>query len=287
MAIEHRRRFVRRTPIVAAAAVLALAAACSSSGTKSSSSTTVAKSSSSGTVAKPPAAATTAGVIVGSANGKSPCEKALPVAASPGEVGTGTGGSGGTADAEHGPRGALVQLPLTHAERTQLAAQMNQAATTWSKYPTVKQAEAAGYAESTPYVPCIGAHYTNVGLAGSFNPATPSELLYDGTTPDSKLVGLSYLVNHNDGPPPGFAGPNDHWHQHNANGGLCLKGGLVVGGEETTQAECAARGGHKTILANIWMLHAWIVPGWECSWGVFSGECPELGGKIGVNAWTS
>ena len=28
-------------------------------------------------------------------------------------------------------------------------------------------------------------HYTNTSLAGSFNPATPSELLYDGTTPDA------------------------------------------------------------------------------------------------------
>ena len=22
-------------------------------------------------------------------------------------------------------------------------------------------------------------------------------------------------------------------------------------------------------------------PGWECSWGVFAGECAELGGRIG------
>ena len=43
-------------------------------------------------------------------------------------------------------------------------------------------------------MPCIGAHYTNFGLVGTFNPAAPSELLYDGTTPDSKIVGLSYLV---------------------------------------------------------------------------------------------
>ena len=34
-------------------------------------------------------------------------------------------------------------------------------------------------------------------------------------------------------PPDGFAGTNDHWHQHNANGGLCFgKGGTVIGGEE-------------------------------------------------------
>jgi hypothetical protein len=33
------------------------------------------------------------------------------------------------------------------------------------------------------------------------------------------------------------------------------------------------------------MLHDWIVPGWECSWGVFAGECPELGGRNGGTAW--
>ena len=139
--------------------------------------------------------------------------------------------------------------------------------------------------DSTTYVPCIGAHYTNEAYAGSFDPSHPSELLYDGTAPDSKIVGLSYLVNHPNGPPPGFAGPNDHWHQHNANGGLCLKGGYVVGGEADTPAQCAAAGGHKALLINIWMLHAWVVPGYECTWGVFSGECPQLGGRLGGNAF--
>jgi hypothetical protein len=33
------------------------------------------------------------------------------------------------------------------------------------------------------------------------------------------------------------------------------------------------------------MVHDWIVPGWECSWGVFAGECPELGGVTGKTAW--
>jgi hypothetical protein len=232
-------------------------------------------------------------VIPGSATGRSPCEKAAPVPASPGQVGAGGGGSSKDASAaevaanEHGERGMVVQQPLTHAERVALEAQMTLARSVATKYPTVKDALAAGYMMSTPYVPCIGAHYTNFRLAGTFDPATPSELLYDGTTPDSKIVGLSYLVWHPGGPPPGFAGPNDHWHQHNANGGLCLRGGVVIGGEETSRQECAARGGRKSLLIDIWMLHAWIVPGFECSWGVFSGECPELGGRMCTNAWDS
>jgi hypothetical protein len=227
-------------------------------------------------------------VIAGTATGRSPCEIAAPTPASPGQVGAGSGG-GSNASAvagEHGGRGMVVQTPLTAAERVLLEQQMAQARSVIAKYPTVKDAEAAGYAMSTPYVPCIGAHYTNVGLIMKFDPAAPSELLYDGTKPDSKIVGLSYLVYHKGGPPEGFAGANDHWHQHNANGGLCFgKSGVVIGGEEESRAECAAKGGQKRELTDIWMAHAWVVPGFECTWGVFAGECPELGGKIGGSAW--
>jgi hypothetical protein len=229
-------------------------------------------------------------VITATATGTSPCEQSAPTPASPGEVGGGTGGS--TSDvsvlvAEHGARGMVEQDPLTEAQRMELQAQMTEADTVVARYPTVATALAAGYQQSTTYVPCIGAHYTKVSLAGSFNPSEPSELLYDGTTPESKIVGLSYLVFHPGGAPPGFVGPNDHWHQHNANGGLCMKGQFVVGGEIDTPAQCAAAGGHKALLLDVWMLHAWVVPGFDCYWGVFSGECPELGGRLGGNAFQS
>ena len=99
--------------------------------------------------------------------------------------------------------------------------------------------------------------------------------------PDAKIIGLSYLIVH-DGPPEGFAGPNDVWHQHASNGGLCLdKAGVVIGGERISEATCKARGGYKAGLENIWMVHDWVAPGWECSWGVFAAECPELGGRPG------
>jgi hypothetical protein len=234
--------------------------------------------------------ATDVRVIPGSADGTSPCEEAAPTPASPGEVGAGAGGSdkvNSKADVEaeeHGVRGKVQPVALTPAEQSILDAQIAVAKQVAMEFPTVKDAEAAGYSESTVYVPCIGAHYTNVGLAAKFDPAHPSELLYTGTSPDSKIVGLSYLVWHSGGPPPGFAGANDRWHQHNANGGLCLKGGLVVGGESSTRQECAAAGGHKTLLTDVWMVHAWVVPGITCKWGTFSGECPELGGKLGGTA---
>ena len=178
----------------------------------------------------------------------------------------------------------VQQSPLTKAEQTALNAQMAAAKAVTARYPTVKDAEAAGYMQSTAYVPCIGAHYTNVSLTTKFDPSHPSELLYAGTKPDSKIVGLSFLVYHPGGPPPGFAGPNDRWHQHNANGGLCLRGGTVIGGEEMSRKECAALHGRKTLLTDIWMVHAWVAPDITCSWGVFSGECPNLGGTLAGSA---
>lgn len=212
-------------------------------------------------------------VITGALTGDSPCEKSGP----PASVGQ------TVKDAEgHDARGPLKQHSVTKAERETLIAQQAQARTVAEKFPTVATAEAGGYKKSTVYVPCIGAHYTNTGLVAKFDPATPSELLFDGDTPDAKIVGLSYLLVSPTGAPDGFAGPNDNWHQHNANGGLCINPtGVVVGNEGTSKADCAARGGRKVPLENIWMLHDWVVPGWECGWGVFAGECPELGGRVG------
>jgi hypothetical protein len=221
---------------------------------------------------------TSAGTIVtGALTGDSPCELSGPPA-SEGQVG---------ADAEgHNHRGPLLQVPIGRADRELLQVQQAQARDVALQFPTVAAAEAAGYRKSTPYVPCIGAHYTKMSLVGRFDPAAPSELLFDGTNPDSRIVGLSYLVLHPGGPPEGFAGPNDVWHQHNSNGGLCINGsGVVVGNESTSPKECEERGGRKVPLDDIWMVHDWIVPGWECSWGVFAGECPELGGRVGGTVW--
>jgi hypothetical protein len=209
------------------------------------------------------------------ANG-SPCEQAGPPA-SQGQVFNPTG---------HSHRGPLLQQPIGLATREVLQGEQEQARAVAAKYATVADAEKAGYRMSTPYVPCIGAHYTNIALAGQFDPAKPSELLYDATTPTAHIVGLSYLVYHPGGAPEGFAGPNDVWHQHTFNGGLCVnRSGVVVGAESTTPAACQALGGNKIPLTDIWMLHDWVVPGFECSWGVFAAECPELGGRIGGTAW--
>jgi hypothetical protein len=99
-------------------------------------------------------------------------------------------------------------------------------------------------------------------------------LLYDGNGLDARIVGLSYLgLTDPENPPEGFAGPNDPWHQHI---GLCLKGTRVIGDVDTTEEECVERGGRKSALDDLWMAHAWVVPGWESPWGTFSAEHPDL-----------
>jgi hypothetical protein len=271
LSIVGRARHRRLATGVAAVLTVALAA-CSSSTKTANTATTAPK--------KTPTPKTTAtGTPVSSAGvltGNTPCEKSGPPA-SEGQVLDGSG---------HFHRGPLPQLAIDEKTRAALEAQQILARAVAAKYPTVADAVKAGYAESTVYVSCIGAHYTNPALALGFNPSTPSELLYDGTNPASHIVGLSYLLYHPGGAPDGFAGPNDHWHQHTFNGGLCAgAGGLIIGAESESAADCEKAGGHKIALTDIWMLHDWVVPGWECSWGVFASECPELGGKTGLDAW--
>ncbi|MCU1452508.1 MAG: hypothetical protein JWN46_654 [Acidimicrobiales bacterium] len=210
------------------------------------------------------------------APGASPCEAAIGNGNPEGDVNVGANATQG-----HNHHGALPQQPVSPADRKVLVEQQKQARSVVARYPTVADATAAGYRLTTGYIPCIGAHYTNIGLVTQFDPAKPSELLYDGTDPTSKIIGLSYLIVYKNGPPVGFAGPNDVWHQHATNGGLCLNSaGVVIGGEQVSKATCEARGGYKAGLQDVWMVHDWAAPGWDCSWGVFAAECPELGADV-------
>ena len=208
------------------------------------------------------------GVVI-SADGSSACEQA----------GVANEGNSG-----HGHRGPVPYTPLDDATRLELAGQVALSNQVISTYPTVKDAEAAGWRQVTPYVPCIAAHYIkSSALINPFDPAEPEILLYDGTDPDSQIVGLSYLqFADKDKGPEGFAGPNDPWHVHQQ---LCIGGGGVLGDESAGPEECEARGGRVVPLENLWMTHMWNVPGWESRWGLFSSEHPDLGGVIGdINA---
>jgi hypothetical protein len=204
-----------------------------------------------------------------SADGTSACEQA----------GVSNEGNSG-----HGHRGPVPYEPLDAETRATFASQVEQSNAVVAKYPTVSAAEAGGWRRITPYVPCIAAHYINSGLLdGTFDPAAPEILLFDGTDPDSQIVGLSYLVfTDPETPPPGFAGDNDPWHVHRQ---LCIGAGGVVGDENATKEECEQRGGRVIPLNNLWMMHMWNVAGWDSRWGLFSSEHPDLGGAVGdINA---
>jgi hypothetical protein len=219
----------------------------------------------------------------GAASSVAPADSASTGAAAPAGDATDPGlvlageieGNTPTAALSHDHGSAVFpDQPIDDATRAQLAQQLEVARATAMAFPTVADAERAGYIEVTPFVPLIGAHYLNPAIVdGTFDPAHPEMLLYDGTNPASKIVGLSYFVSSTAGAPAGFAGPNDHWHQHI---GLCIKGHLVVGGEKLTEAQCLARGGKKIALKDMWMVHVWAVPGWDSPQGVFSPEHQDL-----------
>ena len=124
-----------------------------------------------------------AGVGDATLTGDTPCERAN---AAGGE------GASGNAGREHGHLGFFKWTAMDRSTRDVLTQQLAVAHQVTLEYPTVASAVAAGYHMTTTYVPCIGAHYINTKYLYSFDPSRPAMLLYDGTNPDSKIVGLSY-----------------------------------------------------------------------------------------------
>jgi hypothetical protein len=168
-----------------------------------------------------------------------------------------------------------------------LQAELALARDTALKYPTVKDAKAAGWRQVTPYVPGIAAHFMNFSLVDDkFEIDKPEMILYDGTGDDARVVGLSYYIRQdgNAEPTQGFTGNSDHYHRHI---GLCVNASGVIGDSTTTEEECTAMGGKKQTNQNGWMSHAWVVPGCESPWGVFSGANPILDGGLFADAGKS
>jgi hypothetical protein len=190
------------------------------------------------------------------------------------------GGNELAPDDKQGMGGHLGAQPwhamTNRAECDQLAAELQLARETALKYATVKDAKAAGWRQVTPYVPGIAAHFMNFRLVDDkFEIDKPEMILYDGMDDDARVVGLSYYLRHESGAEPtqGFTGNNDHYHRHI---GLCVNDTGVIGDSTTTEEECTARGGRKANGGSGWMSHAWVVPGCESPWGVFSGASPLL-----------
>jgi len=176
-------------------------------------------------------------------------------------------------------RAALIpDQPLNAPTRAELAMQLVAARAAALRYPTVAAAVAAGFIPAGKFSPETGAHYIKIGATnGAFDPSNPPSLIYDGTAPTSVVIGVMYLGGAAT-PPAGFAGPNDHWHRH-SNACVSFAGGKIVVpfavDSDVTAAQCSAV--HAVFMPRTtWMVHAWVVPGWESPLGVFSHNNPDV-----------
>ena len=172
--------------------------------------------------------------------------------------------------------------PLSAEDRDTLAAQLTEARAVGLRYPTTTDALEAGYILAGGFAPGSGAHYVLTNGSGFVSSTGidiehPGSLIYEGTNPDSKLVGLMYLGGGADAP-EGFVGPNDHWHRHSA---VCIRygpNGIEVpfpADSDVTLKQCQEVHGQFMTITT-WMVHAWVVPGWESPLGVFSHDNPNI-----------
>lgn len=165
---------------------------------------------------------------------------------------------------EHG--GGTTDIDdLSSEERERLAAEFEEVAAVVARYARVEQALADGYTASSPHVDGIGVHFTKWSLVDRpFDPAVPSQLLYEEVKfgKGLELVGLSYWIA-SEHPPEGFAGDADGWHRHL---GACFVNGYITDENVPDRDSCA---GDWINGSDLWMVHAWVVPGMENDLGVF------------------
>jgi hypothetical protein len=168
---------------------------------------------------------------------------------------------------------------ISPADRVTLAHQLELARQTALQYPTIADAERAGLHRAGPFSPGLGTHYINYGNAlantdgimSDDDIRRPLAWIYDGTKPTSHVAGLFYMTGVTN--PQGFAGPNDVWHVHHD---ICIKPGAngvidapLGADHNATKEQCDAVGGNL-LKQTQYLLHAWVVPGYESPEGVFS-----------------
>lgn len=178
--------------------------------------------------------------------------------------------NGGPFGGDHS-HGSTHPVPLDAETQARVDAELDAAQAYALQFPTPAAAEAAGYRRLTPYdIPCIGDHYIRWNITngdwgivdGHFDPAQPEMILYWG----GQVVGVSYLVVGST-PPAGFSSDNDGWHVHP---GMCLTDGIIWAAPPTPAEFCQAPNQIWLEATNLWMGHAWVVPGWESDLGAFS-----------------
>ena len=170
-----------------------------------------------------------------------------------------------------------VKGPLPWEVCKQLATQLDVALKANERWPTKGRAEADGWSQVAQYIPGLGTHHAKgLRLSSPFDPADPTYLIYGGRESSAPLVGLAFSTGKGaDGKPPeGFAGTNDWYHLHQK---VCMRGlfEILAGAEEITDAQCQTLGGSQIGL-NTFLLHLWIIPGYEHRVDLFSSANPCL-----------
>jgi hypothetical protein len=173
------------------------------------------------------------------------------------------------------PHGHAVDtyVPLDSATARTFSAEMQLTRDATMQYPTIADAKRDGLRPVGIFSAGSGAHYMVPNPTGrlTFDAAKPLMWLFAGNEDTSPVVGVMHF-SFAGVDPEGYAGPNDHWHQHS---GLCLKYG--AGGvelplpidQDATAAQCAAVGG-QFMASTGYMIHVWSAPGWESPKGPFS-----------------
>lgn len=183
-------------------------------------------------------------------------------------------GEGGHGDHGQEHYEGMEKGPLGWDDCLALSQHLDNANEYAQQWPTLGEAEAAGWIRTVNYATGMGTHHRSPDSGvlpppNVFDPDKPTYLQYDGNGPDAKLVGMSWYVRSGAMPPEGFPGDNDWWHVHPE---LCLSGGLVV-----RDGPCQPGDNGSTIdLSDYWMVHAWIVPGWSHKPDLFINHHPCL-----------
>lgn len=160
-------------------------------------------------------------------------------------------------------------------------------------FPTIADAEAAGWRRAGPFIPGLGTHYIRPegedvtftireSLDGDEDEGMEIRpvLIYDGLEDDAALVGFMPMAI---GEEPGdFAGPYDTWHRHT---NVCVVPGEEEGDpidlpfvgdmESTTEERCESVGGNLNELTSH-MVHIWSIPSYDSELGMFSEVNPKI-----------
>jgi hypothetical protein len=187
----------------------------------------------------------------------------------------------------NGHHHAIRELPMSPATQDRLKDQLAITRQVAERYPTVADAEAAGYTRAGPYSPGLGTHYIRTdayglnfdGVVDNRDLRHPLSIIYDGSEPTSEVAGFMYYATTST-PPEGFAGDNDVWHFHE---NTCIRyaGNGVIDAPfgadlPVTAAQCAEVGGYLLPITQ-YMVHVWSVPGWNgVDGGVFAEVNPAL-----------